>query len=183
MTPSPSTSSQGISHPTGGDSLDTTMIHDASSRSDGDERVAVSILRSTPLVQTNSNQTTRSGRGSTHLRETSWLRLARQEGCLNFVSPILACPAEGPSIGRMTWHLATQQRLEPVGPDREYGTGVPRGTASCRARLASSEYRPCLTTPALDRANLAFRVLKDRERKRGVVQCLTEAAVKSIICR
>ena len=31
--------------------------------------------------------------------------------CLNYVSPILACPAEGASMGRMTWHLATPQRL------------------------------------------------------------------------
>ena len=29
---------------------------------------------------------------------------------------------------RMTWRLATLQRLEPVGPDRDYGTGVPRRT-------------------------------------------------------
>ena len=29
-------------------------------------------------------------------------------------------------MGRMTWHQATPQPLEPVGPDRDYGTGVPR---------------------------------------------------------
>ena len=34
------------------------------------------------------------------------------EACLTSVSPILACSAEGPSMGRMTWHLATPRRLE-----------------------------------------------------------------------
>ena len=29
---------------------------------------------------------------------------------------------------RMTWHPASPQRLEPVGPGRDYGTGVPRRT-------------------------------------------------------
>ena len=28
-------------------------------------------------------------------------------------------------MGLITWHLATLQRLEPVGSDRDYGTGVP----------------------------------------------------------
>ena len=96
------------------------------------------IWRSTPLA--NSYRTTRSGRQSTHFCARWWLRLAQHEGCLNYVSPILACPAEGPSMGRMTWHQATPQCLEPVGPDRDYGTSVPRGSASCRAGLASSEY-------------------------------------------
>ena len=31
-------------------------------------------------------------------------------------------------MGRMTWHPAAPQRLEPVGPDRDCGTGVPRRT-------------------------------------------------------
>ena len=33
-------------------------------------------------------------------------------------------------MGRMAcqWHQSTPQRLEPVGPDRNYGTGVPRRT-------------------------------------------------------
>ena len=31
-------------------------------------------------------------------------------------------------MGRMTWHQATLQRLEPVGPDRDYGTCIPRRT-------------------------------------------------------
>ena len=31
-------------------------------------------------------------------------------------------------MGRITWHQATPQRLEPVGPDRDYGTGVTRRT-------------------------------------------------------
>ena len=45
-------------------------------------------------------------------------------------------------MGRMTRHQATPQRLEPVGPDRDCGTGVPR-----RTRRAA---------PALDRTNLAL---------------------------
>ena len=28
-------------------------------------------------------------------------------------------------MGRMTWHQAFQKRLEQVGQDRDYGTGVP----------------------------------------------------------
>ena len=39
---------------------------------------------------------------------------------LNYVSPILACPGQGPSMGHMTWHQATLQRLEPVGQDRDW---------------------------------------------------------------
>ena len=31
-------------------------------------------------------------------------------------------------MGRMAWHQATPQRLEPVGPDRDCGAGVPRRT-------------------------------------------------------
>ena len=31
-------------------------------------------------------------------------------------------------MGRMTWHLATPQHSEPVGPDRDYCIGVPRRT-------------------------------------------------------
>ena len=50
--------------------------------------------------------------------------ICRSGGCFNFVSPILACLAEGPSTDRMTWHHATLRRLEPDGPDRDYGAGV-----------------------------------------------------------
>ena len=32
----------------------------------------------------------------------------------------LACPAEGPSMGLMTWHQATPQRVKPVGQDSDY---------------------------------------------------------------
>ena len=60
-----------------------------------------------------SCRTTRSRRGSEHFRALRWLRLARQEGCLGYIPPFLACPAERPPMGRMTWHLATPRRLEP----------------------------------------------------------------------
>ena len=52
--------------------------------------------------------------------------------CLNCVSPTLARPAEGPSMGRMTRHQATPRRLGPVGPDRDCGTG--RGGLVVRRR-------------------------------------------------
>ena len=55
-------------------------------------------------------------------------RAAPVAATLNYVSPILACAAEGPSVGRMACHQATPQRLEPVGPDRDCGAGVPRRT-------------------------------------------------------
>ena len=45
-------------------------------------------------------------------------------------------------MGRMTWHQATPWRLEPAGPDRDWGTGVQRQT-----RRAA---------PALDLTNLAL---------------------------
>ena len=40
---------------------------------------------------------------------------------------------------RMTWHLATPQRLEPVGPERDCGT-LTAADSSCGAGPASSEY-------------------------------------------
>ena len=66
-------------------------------------------------------------------------------------------------MGRMTWHQATPQRLEPFGPDRHR-----RSTADslcCRGRagvrVIAIPRRPRLTTPALpvDRTNLALRLL------------------------
>ena len=55
-TVTPSTSSQGGSHPTRGDSCDKTMIHDTSACSDDDERVAVSISCSIELAVFSANQ-------------------------------------------------------------------------------------------------------------------------------
>ena len=63
-------------------------------------------------------------------------------------------------MGRMTCHLATPQRLEPVGPGCDYGTDVPRGLVVRRqAGVIGTPRRPRLTTLALDRTNLTIRVL------------------------
>ena len=43
-------------------------------------------------------------------------------------------------MGRMTWHPATPQRLEPAGPDRDCGAGAPRRTR--RAAPASDMWKP-----------------------------------------
>ena len=46
-------------------------------------------------------------------------------------------------MSRMAWHLATPQRLEPVGPDRDYSAGVPRRTrreAPGRRHRNTTEY-------------------------------------------
>ena len=40
---------------------------------------------------------------------TMVLRLDRQEGCVNYVSPFLARLVKAPSVGRKMWHLATLQ--------------------------------------------------------------------------
>ena len=56
-------------------------------------------------------------------------------------------------MGRMTWHLATPQRLEPVGPDRGYGPTAPAYTGLVRvvrrrAGVIGMPRRPRLTAPA-----------------------------------
>ena len=66
---------------------------------------------------------------------------------LNYVPSTLACPAEGPP-----------QRSEPVGRDSDYGTGVPwtrRAPAAPDGVIGIPQW-PRLTTPALDRTNLAL---------------------------
>ena len=54
------------------------------------------------------------------------------------------------------WHQATPQRMEPVGPYRDYGTGVPRRTrrAPQGLRHRNTTAVPTYDT-ALDRTNLA----------------------------
>ena len=53
--------------------------------------------------------------------------------CLNYGSPILACPAEGPSTGRddvgSSYSAAYGAALEPVGPGRDYGPARDSGWA------------------------------------------------------
>ena len=43
------------------------------------------------------------------------------------VSCVSQCPAEGPSMGRMTWHQATLRRLGPVGTDGDCSAGADPG--------------------------------------------------------
>ena len=75
---------------------------------------------------------------------------------------------------RTTWHLAGPQRLpvvgglEPVGPDRDHGTGVSRRTRG--AGRALSEYRGglVLSAPALGRTSIA---LSQRLGRLGLLAC------------
>ena len=76
-------------------------------------------------------------------------------GVFELPSTNLSLSAEGPSMGRMTWHQATPQRLEPVGQDRDHGIGI-GPVVRRRAGVMGIPRRSRLTIPALDRTNLAL---------------------------
>ena len=82
-------------------------------------------------------------------------------------------------MGWMTWHQATQQRLEPVGPDRDYGAGVGQDqplyqpTRLTRTTTSPTTVLICLSTrPLTSPESLRNRVISGEE-VRILDQCLS----------
>ena len=115
---------------------------------------------------------------------------------MNYVSSILACPVKGPSMGWMTRHQATPQRLEPVGQDRDYGASVgpdqPRYqlTRLTRTTTSPTTVLICLSTePLTSPESIWNRVISGGDGSRGadlgsvLNGHRSECDVTSIICR
>ena len=76
-------------------------------------------------------------------------------------------------MGWMTWHPATLQHLEPLGPDRDYGAGVPQRT---RRVALGWRHRNTTAAPPYDTG-----VGSDRPRSQQATSRLTWATTSPTI--
>ena len=74
-------------------------------------------------------------------------------------------------MGRIIWHQATLQRLEPVGTDRDYGTGVPLQT-----RRAAPGWRHRNTTTAVSSYDTGVGPNQPRSQPAGLTRTVTSPA-------
>jgi hypothetical protein len=98
----------------------TSMIHDTTRCFAADDSGAISIrrrrLQRRQLLPDQSEQ-----EGVHTFPCTLVLRLDRQEGCVNYVSPFGARLVKPPSVGRKKWHLATLQYHRWTRPSESTG--------------------------------------------------------------
>ena len=86
-------------------------------------------------------------------------------------------------MGRMMWHQTTPQRLEPVGPDRDYGAGVgPDQPRHQLTRLTLTKMSPatvliCLSTQPLTFSESLWNLVISGAEVLILDQCLTDTVL------